>query len=130
MHAHEKDCYSEAYSQLCQTPEMELLAKILNRRKPLTIFAKSAIFTGSEYAPNTVHTFLNTCCAHNFLCKLHLKIFWVGSNLMKLILNTMVLFVLKNKSNRSLLQNLAEEIFLGCPFPASKWVSSQVTDRC
>ena len=41
------------YSEPCQTSKMELFLKIINGRKPLTIFAKSSIldvWLGSERA--------------------------------------------------------------------------------
>ena len=34
---------TEAYSEPCQTSRMDRLAKIVNTRKPLTIFAKRSI---------------------------------------------------------------------------------------
>ena len=45
--------YSEAYSEPCQTPKIELFVKIVSGWKLLTIFAKSFIldiWRGSEYA--------------------------------------------------------------------------------
>ena len=50
---------SGAYSELCQTLKMELVTKVDNVFKPLTIFAKRSIldiWQGSDYVSENVFT--------------------------------------------------------------------------
>ena len=50
---------SGAYSELCQTLKMELVTKVDNIFKPLTIFAKRSIldiWQGSDYVSENVFT--------------------------------------------------------------------------
>ena len=68
--------YTEAYSQHCQTSEMECFAKIVNGWKAFTIFPKQLtldVWQGSEYASvvcpcNFSNTSLNNVqnCSHKF----------------------------------------------------------------
>ena len=52
---------AEVYSELCLTSMMELFAKILHGRKPLTVFAKTLYFrclTGFSVHLSVCHVFM------------------------------------------------------------------------